>query len=144
MSRIESQAHTWLATHMCTHAHACVHTPLWTPCEVSSSGALWFSDPWYHAEQIFLFALMSPWHGVYLDGQLVFGILIDVQCGEKEKPEESWRKWASEASVGPPRHEERGHLEGGGRSKVNLVTSRLTPFNLKRNIIHMGYEIYWT
>lgn len=95
MSWIESQAHTWLAAHMCTHAHMsvrmCPHTHTSTitslcgpPVRSGAPVPLWFSALWYHAGQIFLSAWMTPWHGVYLDWQLVF-IWIDMQRREKKR-----------------------------------------------------------
>lgn len=69
-----------------TSAHARTHThagwssqvsadPLWGQEHRSPCG---FPALWYHAGQIFLSAWMTPWHGVYLDWQLVF-IWIDMQ-----------------------------------------------------------------
>lgn len=57
-TQVSTHTHTWLASED-------------SPC----SGApvpLWCSALWYHAGQIFLSAWMAPWHGVYLDWQLVF------------------------------------------------------------------------
>lgn len=80
--------HIWV--YACVHTHTYIHlTSLYRPPVRSGAPVpLWFSALWYHAGQIFLSAWMTPWHGVYLDWQLVF-IWIDMQHrGKKRLTEE--------------------------------------------------------
>lgn len=74
--------HTWVYT--CVHTHIHLSSLCGPPVRSRAPVPLWFSALWYHAGQIFLSAWMTPWHGVYLDWQLVF-IWIDVQRREKKR-----------------------------------------------------------
>lgn len=82
--------HIWVYACVHTYTHTYIHlTSLCRPPVRSGAPVpLRFSALWYHAGQIFLSAWMTPWHGVYLDWQLVF-IWIDMQRrGKKRLTEE--------------------------------------------------------
>lgn len=115
MSCIESQPHTWLGTHMFTHAHMSVcmclhtHTPhflLWTPCEVRST-----SPPVVFCPMVSCWADIS----VCLDGSLtwcLFGLatcfhLNRYAAQKKEEVDFEW-EWPSGASADLLWHEEHG------------------------------------
>lgn len=116
MSWIETQGHTWLATHMCAHAQMSVcmcprtHTPRQNPADPprrrEHQCSCGFPAPWYHAGQIFLSAWMTPWHGVYLDWQLVF-IWINILRREKGAVD-GWAERPSGAGADRAWQEEHG------------------------------------
>ena len=97
--------HIW--AYACVHTHIHLTSHCGPPVRSGAPVPLWFSALWYHAGQIFLSAWMTPWHGVYLDWQLVF-IWIDMQRREKRRgwlrrgairsahqSALTWRTWAN-------------------------------------------------
>lgn len=121
--------------HPCTYEHACVctHTHLTSLCgppvRLGAPVPLWFSALWYHAGQIFLSAWMTPWHGVYLDWQLVF-IWIDMQHREKKRLTEERSGHQERAPICPDMKNMGWQWtpgRGGGR-QVHLLIAWMTSF----------------
>lgn len=129
--------HIW--AYACVHTHIHLTSHCGPPVRSGAPVPLWFSALWYHAGQIFLSAWMTPWHGVYLDWQLVF-IWIDMQRREKRRgwlrrgairsahqSALTWRTWADNGRL--------EEVEGG-----QCVTSHYRRLHwrceiLKKNIV---------
>lgn len=143
-----SHSYVHPCTYECTHVSAHTYTslasvdPLWGQEHQCPCG---FSAPWYHAGQIFLSAWMTPWHGVYLDWQLVF-IWIDMRRGEKEEADGGGERPSGAHATIRPDMKNMGWQRTPGRGregKVHLLTWWMSSFNVRSCTCHrLRTEIY--
>lgn len=117
--------------HMISHSYVhsctfeCMHVSTHTCTSLASADPPWgqehqcpcgASAPWYHAGQIFLSAWMTPWHGVYLDWQLVF-IWINIQHREKKRWTDGGSGRQEHAPIFPDARNTGGRRTSGKRKR---------------------------